>query len=78
MSGDSDYIELVKHLKSEGVRVEIASVDETTSDLLIDHADYSHSIVKDDCFTLPSHKPVKKKTNKKAKKKKQVRRKNSE
>ena len=25
MSGDSDYIELVRHLKSEGVRVEIAS-----------------------------------------------------
>ena len=26
MSGDADYIELVRHLKSEGVRVEIAEV----------------------------------------------------
>ncbi len=35
MSGDSDYIELVRHLKSEGVRVEIAAVEKTTSSLLI-------------------------------------------
>ena len=28
MSGDSDYVELVTHLKSEGVRVEIAAVKE--------------------------------------------------
>ncbi|HLC88656.1 MAG TPA: NYN domain-containing protein, partial [Candidatus Nanoarchaeia archaeon] len=26
MSGDSDYVDLVRHLKSEGVRVEIAAV----------------------------------------------------
>src|SRR5690606_15773257 len=26
LSGDSDYVELVRHLKSEGVRVEICSV----------------------------------------------------
>ena len=34
MSGDSDYIELVRHLKSEGVRVEIASVDATTANVI--------------------------------------------
>lgn len=51
MSGDSDYIDLVKHLKSEGVRVEIAAVEENTSRVLIEEADYFHSITKDDWFT---------------------------
>ena len=52
MSGDSDYIELVQHLKSEGVRVEIAAVTSTTSHLLIEEADYFHEITRDDWFTL--------------------------
>lgn len=52
MSGDSDYIELVHHLKSEGVRVEIAAVKETTSSLLKEEADYFHSIIEDDWFVL--------------------------
>ena len=56
MSGDSDYIELVRHLKSEGVRVEIAAVEKTTSSLLIEQADYFHAITKDDWFTLPAKK----------------------
>jgi uncharacterized LabA/DUF88 family protein len=56
MSGDSDYIELVRHLQSEGVRVEIAAVRETTSALLIDEADYFHEITSDDWFTLPPKK----------------------
>jgi len=43
MSGDSDYVELVSHLKAEGVRVEIAAVQSTTSHLLIEEADYFHS-----------------------------------
>lgn len=56
MSGDSDYIELVIHLKSEGVRVEIAAVPDTTSALLIEEADYFHQITEEDWFTLPSKK----------------------
>ena len=36
MSGDSDFIELIRHIKSEGVRVEIASVKNTTAKLLIE------------------------------------------
>jgi len=52
MSGDSDYVELVRHLKSEGVRVEIAAVPSTTSQLLIDEADHFHAITSDDWFTL--------------------------
>lgn len=54
MSGDSDYIELVRHLKSEGVRVEIAAVLKTTSQLLKDEADHYHEITKEDWFTLPA------------------------
>ena len=53
MSGDSDYIETVRHLKSEGVRVEIAAVAKTTSPLLIDESDYFHPITEEDWFTLP-------------------------
>ena len=54
MSGDSDYIELVRHLKGEGVRVEIASIQKNTSTLLIDEADYYHPITDKDWFKLPN------------------------
>jgi uncharacterized LabA/DUF88 family protein len=60
MSGDSDYVELVSHLKGEGVRVEIAAVRSTTSNLLIEEADYFHEITRDDWFTLAPKKPAKK------------------
>ncbi|MFN8369173.1 MAG: NYN domain-containing protein [Bacteriovoracaceae bacterium] len=50
LSGDSDYIELVRHLKGEGVRVEISAVRATTAQVLIDDADYFHPITIDDCF----------------------------
>ncbi len=56
MSGDSDYVELVSHLKSEGVRVEIAAVPATTSKQLIDEADYFHEITQEDWFTLEQKK----------------------
>ncbi len=52
MSGDSDYIELVRHLKSEGVRVEIAAIEETTSQLLIEDADYFHPVTEEDWFNV--------------------------
>lgn len=44
MSGDSDFIELVKHLKAEGVRVEVAAVEQTTSDALLKEADFFYPI----------------------------------
>jgi len=57
MSGDSDFIELVRHLKADGVRVEIAAVPRTTSKLLIEEADYFHGLNKEFWFTLaPKHK----------------------
>ena len=61
MSGDADYIELVSHLKSEGVRVEIAAVEESTATLMIEHANYFHALQKEDFFvyqTGPSRSPV--------------------
>ena len=67
MSGDSDYVELVSHLKAEGVRVEIAAVQSTTSHLLIEEADYFHAITREDWFTLPQKKTAKKKFSKKQK-----------
>ena len=56
MSGDSDFIELVRHLKSEGVRVEIAAVPRTTSNILVDDADYFHELKEEYWFTLPARK----------------------
>ena len=70
MSGDSDYIELVRHLKGEGVRVEIASVKETTAQILTEEADYSHEITTDDCFDL---RPARSKKSTKKTTKKQTR-----
>ncbi len=52
LSGDSDYIELIRHLKSEGVRVEIAAVEKNTANVLIEEADLFTPISKDDCFIL--------------------------
>lgn len=63
LSGDSDYVELVRHLKSEGVRVEICAVEATTAGVLLEEADYFHPIVKEDCFSLNLG-PSKKKTRK--------------
>jgi uncharacterized LabA/DUF88 family protein len=72
MSGDSDYVELVTHLKNEGVRVEIAAVESTTSRLLVDEADYFHPIEKSDWLILSTSKNTrgtKKKVAKNSKKK---------
>ena len=65
LSGDADYVELVAHLKSEGVRIEIAAIEETTSRFLVEEADYFHPIIKDDWFTLTPKKGAKKKAARK-------------
>jgi uncharacterized LabA/DUF88 family protein len=61
LSGDSDYIELVRHLKGEGVRVEICAVKATTAQVLIDEAEYFHPLGKEDCFVYNAPKSTKKK-----------------
>lgn len=65
LSGDSDYIELVRHLKAEGVRVEIAAVPSTTSKLLIEEADYYHPLTKEFWFTLTPKRSKRKPSSKK-------------
>jgi uncharacterized LabA/DUF88 family protein len=52
LSGDSDYIELVRHLKGEGVRVEIAAVEQTTAQILIDEVERFTPITEEDCYIL--------------------------
>ena len=56
MSGDSDYVDLVRHLKGEGVRVEIAAVKQTTAKILMEESDYFHEITKEDCFVYKAPK----------------------
>ena len=56
MSGDSDYVELVMHLRAEGVRVEIAAVRDTTAQILIDKSDYMHEITSNDWFVYKAPK----------------------
>jgi len=57
LSGDSDYVELVRHLKSEGVRVEIAAVKSTTAEVLLNEADYFHPITQEDWFFYKAARP---------------------
>ena len=56
MSGDSDFIELIRHIKSEGVRVEIASVKNTTAKLLIEESAYYHEITPEHWFQYTAKK----------------------
>lgn len=59
LSGDSDYVELVRYLKSRGVRVEIAAVEKNTASVLIEEADHFTPITKEDAFEFSYPKPTK-------------------
>ncbi len=65
LSGDADYVELVRHLKSEGVRVEIAAVEKNTAAILKEEADYFTAITEEDCFIFKHHKGTKSATKRK-------------
>ena len=69
LSGDSDYIETVRHLKTEGVRVEICAVEKNTAAILIEEADYFHPVLKEDSFKYTA-KQSRKKTKRSSKKSK--------
>lgn len=60
LSGDSDYIELVKYLSARGCRTEIAAFKISVSSALIEVADFYHEINEDDCFNMDKapEKPV--------------------
>ena len=69
MSGDSDYVELVRHLRSEGVRVEIAAIKSTTARILIEEVDFFYPITQENWFSYNKtsktrNKVTKKKTTK--------------
>ena len=55
LSGDSDYVELVRHLRGEGVRVEIAAIEKTTAKILIEEADHFTPITEEDCYLLKTY-----------------------
>lgn len=59
LSGDADYVELVRHLRGEGVRVEIAAIRDTTAKILIDEADHFTNIEEGDCYILKNYKSKK-------------------
>ncbi len=59
LSGDSDYVELVRFLKSRGVRVEIAAVEKNAAAVLIDEADHFTPITKEDAFEYSPSKTAK-------------------
>ncbi len=61
MSGDADFVDLVTHLKGEGVRVEIAAVRKTTARILIEEADYFHEITREDWFIYKAPRKTKQK-----------------
>ena len=54
MSGDSDFVELIRHIKAEGVRVEIAAIKKTTANILIEESAYFHNITSDEWFEYKS------------------------
>jgi hypothetical protein len=57
LSGDADYVELVRHLKFEGVRVEVAAVEHTVAKILKDEADYFIPIDESDSFSFRGSSP---------------------
>ena len=67
LSGDSDYIETVRHLKAEGVRVEICAVEKNTASILVEESDYFHPILEEDCFEYTAASRKKRKKTKKSK-----------
>lgn len=56
-SGDSDYIPLIEHLKSRGIRVEIAATENGLSPFMAKKADSVYKIGSIDCFALFDKRP---------------------
>jgi uncharacterized LabA/DUF88 family protein len=52
LSGDADYVELVRHLKSAGVRVEVAAFQKSMADILEQECDYFFPITREYSFTF--------------------------
>ena len=50
LSGDADYVELVRHLQSAGVRVEVAAFEDSTAAILKEECDHYVPITVDHSF----------------------------
>ena len=56
VSGDSDFLPLVSYLKANGLRVECAGLEHSSSFNLIASVDYFYKITPADCFVFEKHK----------------------
>lgn len=52
MSGDADYVELVRHLKGDGIRVEVAAFEASIAEVLKQESDYFFPISVDYSFKI--------------------------
>ena len=52
LSGDADYVELVRHLKSGGIRVEVAAFPDSTAEVLRNESDHFFPITVDYSFSF--------------------------
>lgn len=52
MSGDADYVELIRHLKHDGLRVEVAAIKDTTANIVIQECDYFFPITEEYAYVL--------------------------
>lgn len=52
LSGDKDYLELIHHLRSRGVRVELAGVESTTAAILKKEVNSYYKIQPEDCYRI--------------------------
>lgn len=52
MSGNDDFVELIRHIKALGVRVEVASLDHSTSFRVKNEADYWFNIHEEYFFSI--------------------------
>ena len=67
MSGDADYVELIRHLKSQGVRVEVAAIRASTAQVVLDECDHFFPITEEFHFSLKNEKDSPNKTKSKTK-----------
>ncbi len=67
VSGDGDFIDLVKYLQSQGCRVEVMAFGKSTSSKLIDEADSFHDLDGEKKYLRKKKKPRKRSTSKKKK-----------
>ncbi|HLG25973.1 MAG TPA: NYN domain-containing protein, partial [Candidatus Gracilibacteria bacterium] len=60
VSGDGDFTEVLKYVRSRGIRAEVMAFRKTTSAKLLDETDTFHDLGADPArFLIPVSKPIK-------------------